>query len=99
MSEFPGLSPAEIERLAILLEESAEVIQVAGKILRFGYESKNPLVFQEKTNRELLENELGDLRGIQNLMVRAGDIDQSRIDVFALLKEAKIPQWSHHQSE
>lgn len=34
---FNGLSPAEVERLALLAEECGEVIQTVGKILRHGY--------------------------------------------------------------
>ena len=34
---FNELSPAEVERLAILAEEMGEAIQVIGKVLRHGY--------------------------------------------------------------
>ena len=60
MSKFQNdLTPAEVERLALLAEEAAEVIQVVGKIIRHGYESTHPN--GGKNNRELLEHELSDL--------------------------------------
>lgn len=47
MSEFTNnLTPAEAECLAILIEECAEVQQIACKILRHGYDSCNPTVVQ-----------------------------------------------------
>ena len=36
-SHFNKLTPAQAERLAILIEECGEVIQAATKILRHGY--------------------------------------------------------------
>ncbi len=39
---FNRLTPAEAERLAMLAEEAAEVIQIVGKILRHGYASYHP---------------------------------------------------------
>lgn len=56
-----NLTPAQIERLAILIEECSEVQQIACKILRHGYDSKNPLIDDSLTNRQLLQNEMGDL--------------------------------------
>jgi hypothetical protein len=57
---FNGLSPAEAERLALLLEELGEAQQVIGKILRHGYESHHP-ENPDDSNRALLEGELGDV--------------------------------------
>ena len=45
--------------LVKLIEECAEVSKVATKYLRFGENSKGPK--EEKTNRELLEEELLDV--------------------------------------
>ncbi len=39
---LPGLSPGEIERLAILAEECGEVAQAVGKVLRFGWKASRP---------------------------------------------------------
>lgn len=91
------LSEAEAERLAMLAEECAEVIQIVGKILRHGYESfhpNNPSV----TNRELLDDELGDVRAIAKRMIAEGDIegDFDLSDSNAVWKR-KL-SYTHHQS-
>ena len=55
------MTPEELERLAILAEECAEVQQIVMKIIRHGYNSCNPFDENKTENRELLEKELGDL--------------------------------------
>jgi len=71
------LTPAETERLAILMEESAEVIHVCGKILRHGYESAHP--DGGPTNLELLEKELGHVSAAMTNMSAAQDFDMSNV--------------------
>lgn len=61
-----GLTPAEIERLGMLAEEAAEIAQMCGKILRFGYESTHP--DGGPTNRDLLVGEIQDLMAVLTLM-------------------------------
>ena len=87
-----GLSPAQVERLAILAEECAEVIQVVNKILRHGYQANG------HDNRIALEHELGDLRWAQSLLVREDDIWQATVDRFALEKSDKAAPWLHHNA-
>ena len=91
------LTPAELERLAILSEELGEVQQIIGKILRHGYESKNPLEENGKTNREKLEMEIGDVMCILHIMKNDyKDIDYRAIDDHAWNKRKKINKWLHH---
>lgn len=91
------MNPAELERLAILSEELGEVQQVIGKILRFGYDSYNPLEENGKTNRERLEIEVGDLLCILNIMWdENSDLDALHIDEFSLLKREKLNKWMKH---
>jgi len=59
-AHFNELSPGQAERLAILLEECGEVVQICGKILRHGYESYHPKDYFETSNRELLRDEICD---------------------------------------
>lgn len=109
MSEpFNKLTPAEVERLALLAEECAEVVQVIGKILRHGYNSCHPR--SSTTNREMLMSELGDVRAAEEIMVEAQDINNPTIvnekhrkyeRVLSFLHEqpARIRQWLVRQAE
>lgn len=94
---FNGLSPAEAERLAWLMEEMAEAQQVIGKILRHGYESRNPLDFTVPTNRRLLERELGDVMAAARSLFGTSDLNEDRVELRARSKERTVRQWMHHQ--
>lgn len=93
---FNQLTPAEAERLALLLEELGEVQQAIGKILRHGYESKNPYDFSLTTNRNQLERELGDVQAVISIMVRNNDISTSEIREWHDSKLKKVNQYLHH---
>ena len=90
-------TPAEIERLALLAEECGEVVQMVGKILRHGYNSKHPDTGE--MNRTLLENEIGDLFAAIELMLKAEDLYKPSIIDAAAAKLAKVDQWLHHQGK
>ena len=64
-----SLTEAEAERLAMLAEECAEVIQAVSKILRFGWRDGN------YDNRAGLETELTDVRAMMVICTRAGDVN------------------------
>lgn len=98
---FNGLTPAEAERLALLAEECAEVIQVVGKILRHGYESSNPLLRVPEdqlptTNRTLLTKEMGQLQLAMEMIVMRGDIDPINVVHAKQAKAETIDRWLHH---
>lgn len=92
---FNQLTPAEAERLALLIEECGEVIQAACKILRHGYESRHPTTLIH--NRADLEKELGDLQAALLLLVRADDIDFEHVEMFRDDKIANVRRYLHHQ--
>ena len=92
---FNELTPAQDERLALLMEECAEVIQVVGKIQRHGYESRHPN--GGPTNRELLEKELGHVSAALSLMVGAQDVRVSAISCSNYAKRENVKQYLHHQ--
>lgn len=94
---FNGLMPAEAERLALLMEECAEVQQVIGKILRHGYHSVHPN--GGLNNRELLEKELGDVQYSLGLMVAAEDVERDVIEIYADEKAEKVGKYLHHQDD
>lgn len=108
MSEhFNGLTPAEAERLAYLIEEAAEVQQIACKVLRHGYESRDPTKATpanpswgaperntSPTNRDMLAAELRDMLGAVERMRVAGDIDKGLTSCGSPDKGAR---YMHHQ--
>lgn len=99
MEHFNKLSPAEAERLAILIEECSEVIQAAVKILRHGYESGMPdYIYSCLTNRETLERELGDFVWILRDMTKVGDVSPTTIDTRASSLNWKN-RFEHHQGQ
>ena len=96
---FNDLTPAQTERLAILAEEMGEAIQVIGKILRHGYESRNPLDKDSVSNRTCLEREMGDVLTALWILEEAMDIDSDEIGSHAVVKRIKIKRWMHHQDD
>jgi NTP pyrophosphatase (non-canonical NTP hydrolase) len=97
--QFNDLTPAESERLYILMEECGEVIQVIGKILRHGYASTHPDDENGHDNRDLLEIELGHVKYAQLMLHKAEDIDLANVRGSARLKAKKIAPYLHHQGE
>ncbi len=92
---FNDLTPAEAERLAYLIEECAEVQQIACKVLRHGYNSLNPDRREDGPNRAQLSRELVDLAGAIARMIDSEDVGPS------VLKEAdpkKGQRYMHHQT-
>lgn len=93
-AHFNQLTPAEAERLALLAEECAEVIQVVGKILRHGYESRHP--DGGPSNRALLETELGHIGSAQHMMTQADDVNSESIDASLRAKLRRVYSFLHH---
>lgn len=89
------MTEAELERLAILVEEAAEVQQIAMKIIRHGYSSCNPFDNNATPNRELLNKELGDLMYAVELMTAYYDVNPSAIAEHKANKRSKISQYLH----
>jgi NTP pyrophosphatase (non-canonical NTP hydrolase) len=94
---FNGLSPAEAERLYLLLEECGEVVQIVGKILRHGYESCHPDDKTGTTNRTLLEKELGDVAAAVTMMTDVSDVDWANVQLAAKSKLERVKKYLHHQ--
>lgn len=94
-SSAPDLTKSELERLAVLAEECAEVIQVIGKIERHGYDSVHPNGGAD--NRQLLVKELGDVLGIVRIMVRNGDYDFEKVEAASDYKIEHVQEYLHHK--
>ena len=86
------MNSKEKETLDILQEECAEVIQAVSKISRFGMDNLKP--GKPKTNREHLEEELGDLLAMVDLMLDNNVVNQENIDIARKAKKEKLKLWS-----
>jgi len=94
---FNGLTPAELERLALLIEEQGEAQQAIGKILRHGYEEYSPFDESRTPNRVQLEKELAHVSFAFDMLEAAGDLNGSRIDRFVEEKKRNVVPYLHHQ--
>jgi NTP pyrophosphatase (non-canonical NTP hydrolase) len=85
------MNNAQKEVLLIAQEECAEVTQAISKVFRFGIDGSH----NERTNRERLTEELGDLHCMIELMVESGMIDRNELLNASGLKRKKLIQWSN----
>jgi NTP pyrophosphatase (non-canonical NTP hydrolase) len=81
------------EILLIMQEECAEVTQAISKCFRFGLDNHKP--GKPKTNREHLEEELGDLVAMITLLEMHGVVSQLNIEKAKLAKFEKLKTWSN----
>jgi len=94
------LSPAETERLALLSEECAEVIQAVSKILRHGYASQHPNDRPNgPTNRQNLAREIGQVLFTVDLMTVNGDVLAYEVVHHRDAKALAIKPYLHHQGD
>ena len=84
------MNKAQKEVLLITQEECAEVTQAISKIFRFGIDGSH----NERTNKERLTEELGDLHCMIELMVESGLIDRGELLNASGLKRQKLLKWS-----
>lgn len=87
------MNEAELERLALLLEEAGEVQQVIGKILRHGWNSRYPIT--GTTNREKFREEIIDLMAALSLLVQENDMVLPTDEEFNATV-ARKNNWLHH---
>jgi NTP pyrophosphatase (non-canonical NTP hydrolase) len=80
------------EVMDILQEECAEVIQAVSKIRRFGIDNHKP--GKPKTNREHLEEELGDLYAMIDILQELDIVSWTNIEKAAEAKREKLKTWS-----
>lgn len=81
------------EVMDILQEECAEVIQAVSKISRFGLDNYKP--GKPKTNREHLEEELGDLQAMVDILQELDIVSFANIEKAAEAKREKLKIWSN----
>lgn len=92
------LTPAEAERLFLLAEEAAEVIQAVTKILRHGYESHNPDRPEDGTNRDQLRKEYIQFAAVGSQMIHEGDMPKGSVKEMREAWRKKL-RYTHHQGE
>jgi NTP pyrophosphatase (non-canonical NTP hydrolase) len=85
------MNKAQKEVLLITQEECAEVTQAISKVFRFGIDGSH----NERTNKERLTEELGDLHCMIELMVESGLIDRGELLNASGLKRHKLLKWSN----
>jgi len=85
------MNNSQKEVLLITQEECAEVTQAISKVFRFGIDGSH----NERTNKERLTEELGDLHCMIELMVESGMIDRSELLNASVLKQKKLMRWSN----
>lgn len=81
------------ETLDILQEECAEVIVEVSKCRRFGIDSNH-----YKTglaHSEMLENEIGDVLAMVDILLEQGVILQSNLNIAKQAKKDKLKKWSN----
>ena len=81
------------EVLDILQEECAEVIQAVSKISRFGLDNYKP--GKPKTNREHLEDEVGDVLAMIDILYSMDIIGHDNIQAAKLAKFQRLKKWSN----
>ena len=80
------------EVMDILQEECAEVIQAVSKISRFGLDNYKP--GKPKTNRQHLEEEIGDVLAMIDILQKMDEISFNNIEAAREAKIEKLKQWS-----
>jgi NTP pyrophosphatase (non-canonical NTP hydrolase) len=81
------------EVMDILQEECAEVIVAVSKISRFGIDNYKP--GKPKTNREHLEEEIGDVLAMIDIMLEKNVVSLVNLEVAKAAKIEKLKQWSN----
>lgn len=81
------------EIMDITAEECAEVIVAISKISRFGIDNYKPN--KPLTNRQHLEEEIGDLLAMVDLLEEFKVVDMASVNTARIAKIEKLKQWSN----
>jgi len=87
------MNEREREVMNILSEECAEVIQAVSKCHRFGLDNLKP--GKPKTNCEHLEEELGDLLAMIDILLDMQVVSRTSLESAKLAKIEKLKKWSN----
>lgn len=87
------MNDQEREVMNILSEECAEVIQAISKCHRFGLDNVKP--GKPKTNRDHLEEEIGDLLAMIVILESLGVVTEAGLEASTKAKFEKLKKWSN----
>jgi NTP pyrophosphatase (non-canonical NTP hydrolase) len=79
------------EIMLIAQEECAEVTQAISKVFRFGIDGMH----EGATNKQRLEEEVGDLLCMVELMIEQKIIDGQAVAQAGINKKKKLAKWSN----
>lgn len=79
------------ETMLILQEECAEVTQAVSKVFRFGFDYD----YMGQTNRQRLEEEIGDLLCMIDILVEKCVISDEKVNSARMNKREKLKKWSN----
>lgn len=94
MNKFAAMKQLNEQNREIMLiaqEECAEVTQAISKVFRFGIDGEH----NGHTNRERLEEEVGDLLCMIEMMVEREIISAEAIAKAGVAKKQKLAKWSN----
>jgi NTP pyrophosphatase (non-canonical NTP hydrolase) len=80
------------EVFCIAQEECAEVTQAISKVFRFGMGAEHPVT--KKPNLQSLEEEIGDLLCMIDIMIEKCIISDSNVNAARKAKREKLKTWS-----
>ena len=87
------MNDKEKEIMLIAQEECAEVIQAISKVFRFGMNDVHPSTM--KSNKDSLEEELGDLLCMIEMMQQYGIVNPTNVLNANVSKRNKLKKWSN----
>lgn len=87
-----GIKMNEVDKEILLItqEECAEVTQAISKVFRFGFDDE----YKGETNREHLEEEIGDLMCMIDLLIDNGIVSEAAVMTAKNEKLNKLMVWS-----
>lgn len=88
--DIMDITEKQSEIMDISQEECAEVIQAISKIRRFGLLTEH----DGETNKDHLEEEVGDLMCMLNLLDEFGLVDWTIVSLHAQNKRKKLQKWT-----
>lgn len=94
--ELSNLKPHQLEALALLAEECAEVCAVVGKAIRHGLWSTNPDDPDGPNNRDMIAVEAGQVQAIIGMAIQLGVIDRDTVRIGMEEKWQRVGTYLHH---